>query len=55
MKHIKPNFRPINITLKKNIHGTPLKPRIIIETKVTWPEKMNDSQTKGNLRKYSPK
>jgi hypothetical protein len=54
MKHITPNFRPINIAPKTNIHGKPSKPKILFEATITWPreqEKPSDSQTKGNPQK----
>ena len=54
MKHITPNFRPIKIPPKLNIHGKPSKPKIIFEALITWPKervKPIDSQTKGNPQK----
>ena len=54
MKHITPNFKPINIPSGLNIHGKKLKPKIFIELKVTWPKvpkETPDSQTRRNPRK----
>jgi hypothetical protein len=54
MKHITPNFKPIKIQPKLNIHGKPSKPKILFEALITWPkeqEKRAGSQTKGNRRR----
>ena len=54
MKHIRPNFRPIKIPPKLNIHGKPYKPKTYIDIRIKWPKKPeeeSDSQTKRNLRK----
>jgi hypothetical protein len=53
MKHITPNFKPIKIQPKLNIHGKPSKSKTFINIEITWPKvpKTPDSQTRRNLRK----
>ena len=54
MKHITPNFKPIKIQPKLNIHGKPLKSKMFVNIKITWPKvptQTPDSQTRRNPRK----
>jgi hypothetical protein len=51
MKHITPNFKPIVIIPKKNIHGKISKPRYFYNKKITWPKEWRDSPTKRKLQK----
>jgi hypothetical protein len=54
MKHITPDFKPIKIQPKLNIHGKPLKPKTFVDIKITWTKDRKtppDSQTKRNYRK----
>lgn len=54
MKHITPNFKPIKIQPKLNIHGKSPKSRTFIDIKIIWtknPKNPPDSQTKRRLQK----